>query len=122
MDGCLLMPQLCSHHFSLFPIFMCSRTIDPFAVLSVDKELAIVPATPLSHAEGAEIQLALPHPSTTKVLLESLIGVFCCFSLCISSFVKMVCAIPALSSPKFTVVGVLVSLADQEARRSFGKQ
>ena len=54
---------------------MCSRTIDLLAVLSVDKELAIVPATPLSHAEGAEIQPALPHPSSTKVVLESLIGV-----------------------------------------------
>ena len=100
---------------------MCSCTVVPLAVLSVDKELAIVPATPLSHAEGAEIQLALPHPTATKVVLESLFGVFCCCALCRFSFWKIVCAYMH-SSPKFTVVGMLVSLSDQEARRWCGKQ
>ena len=41
----------------------------------MDKELAIVPATPVSHAEGAETHPALSHPPATKVVLESLFGV-----------------------------------------------
>ena len=77
---------------------LCSCITGPFAILLVDKELAIVPATSLSHAEGAEIQPALPHPTATKVVPESWFGVFVVV-LCVGPVSGRLCVLYMLFHP-----------------------
>ena len=55
------------------------------AVMSVNIEVATVPAIYRSHAEGAENQPSQLHPPGTKVFFESETG-SCCPSLCLTSY------------------------------------